>query len=68
MCEKLQPIVGLEENKKKEKYKTYSCPMCGEYLRRPTLKWLMQHKKEPYHTCRYCLTKVDWSFLLNESK
>ena len=66
MCEQLEPIVEIAENQDHKKFRTYLCPMCGEYLRKPYMNWVIQNKDKPISTCKYCKTKINWAILLND--
>ena len=64
MADNFKPIVGskkiLNNNKKIKYITTYTCPMCGEFLRRPAQGFLL-YEKEVIKTCPYCETEIDWT-------
>lgn len=66
MSEKLKPFIEVKKGKNHKHFRLYTCPMCGETLYTPTKTFLHKNKAKPYTSCKYCLTGIDWSFLLKE--
>lgn len=62
MHETLKPIVGnkkINKNRKDKYITTYTCPMCGEYLRKPAQGFLL-YENEVVKNCPYCETQINW--------